>query len=253
VDGRIETFGSRRLRRGEVVDLILPEEPLEHVFEARRVLLDDGAVLAYDKPPFLPVTPTDGVKSWSLLDILRRRPGAGLVVAVHRLDADTSGIVLFARQEAAARRLEEGFAGHAIEKTYLALVRGHPPERGERRSYLVKAEARPGFERWRSGRGADAREAVTAWRVVRRLGPWASLVEVVPATGRHHQIRLHFAEMGHPLYGDRLYGDRRDPVHVHRQMLHASAVRFPHPLGGEAVALRCPPPRDFAEAARRLG
>jgi 23S rRNA pseudouridine955/2504/2580 synthase/23S rRNA pseudouridine1911/1915/1917 synthase len=249
IDGQVETYGSRILKRGEVVEFFLPEEH-EHHFDRARVLLDDVGVLAYDKPAFLPVTPTDAHKSWSLLDILTAQFGE--VHAVHRLDADTSGIVLFARSKQVAERLEAMFRDHAVEKTYHAIVRGHPRESGTYRSYLVKVASRQGFEKWQSGRGADAREAVTTWEVEQRLGPYASLVRVEPKTGRYHQIRIHFSEMGFPLYGDRTYSDRRDPIHVTRHLLHASRVRLPHPVGGPALDIHCQPPREFAEAIELL-
>lgn len=249
INGKVETFGSRVLQYGEVVEFFVPEDR-EHRFDRRRVLFDNVGVLAYDKPPFLPVTPTDGPKSWSLYDILKAQFGE--LHAVHRLDADTSGIVLFARTELMAKRLEAMFRDHAVHKTYHAIVRGHPPEAGERRSYLVKVESRRGFEKWMSGRGADAREAVTAWRVAERLGRYASLVEVEPRTGRHHQIRIHFSEMDFPLYGDRIYSDRQDPVHCMRHMLHASRVRLPHPAGGPSIDIQAPLPAEFAEAAIAL-
>jgi RluA family pseudouridine synthase len=249
IDGRVETYGSRVLKRGEIVEFFLPEET-EHRFDQRRVLLDDVGVFAYDKPPFLPVTPTDAVKSWSLLDILKKATGE--LFPVHRLDADTSGIVLFARSREIAERLEQMFKDHAVEKTYHAIVRGHPRENGTYRSYLVKQEAQRGFEKWKSGRGPDAREAITTWEVERRLGNYGSLVKVMPKTGRYHQIRIHFSEMGFPLYGDRMYSDRRDPIHVTRHLLHASRVQLPHPVGGPAIDVKCKPPRDFDQAIEQL-
>ena len=249
IDGRVETYGSRILKRGEVVEFFLPEDT-EHRFDPRRVLLDDVGVIAYDKPPFLPVTPTDAVKSWSLIDILK--PHLGELFAVHRLDADTSGIVLFARSKEVSERLEKMFRDHAVEKTYHAIVRGHPQESGTYKSYLVKVESQRGFEKWKSGRGPDAREAITTWEVVDRLGRYGSLIRVEPKTGRYHQIRIHFSEMGFPLYGDRFYSDRRDPVHVTRHLLHASRVRLPHPIGGPALDIHCAPPQDFTAAIEQL-
>ncbi len=251
INGRIETFGSRRLLAGEVVELILPPEPTEHVFDAKRLLWSDPCLFAYDKPAFLPVTPTDAAKSWSLTDILRAAV-EGDVIPVHRIDADTSGVVLFARRERTARLMEELFAAHQVRKTYRAIVRGHPPEKGRRVTYLVKVGSGKGFERWKSGRGADAREAITAWEVETRLGRYASLVRIEPETGRHHQIRLHFSEIGHPLYGDRIYGDRLDPVHVHRQLLHASSVQFTHPDDGTPVKIESHLPLDMRQAMGRL-
>ncbi len=250
VNGRIETFASRVLQRGDIVEFTPPEEDAEHQFDAKRILHGEDDLIAYDKPAHLPVTPTDAVKSWSLLDILRQHlPG---LIPVHRLDADTSGVVLFSRQEKLARKLEELFAEHTVKKTYLAIVRGHPREAGERRSYLIKTEARQGTERWKSGRGPDAREAVTRWEVQERLGRFGSLVRVEPQTGRHHQIRLHFSEMGHPIYGDLVYGDRQDPVTAGRHLLHAWKVAFTHPLTGRPVAITAPVPREFRTAAERI-
>ena len=252
INGRIETYGSYKLQRNDIVELLLPEEDPEHVFDERRILHNDRGVLAYDKPPHLAVTPQDGPKSWSLFDILKAALPDQPLFPVHRLDADTSGIVLFAKDQTTATRLEAMFKDHAVEKTYQAIVRGQPREEGLHRSYLVKVAAGKGFERWKSGRGDDAREAVTAWKVEERLGKYGSLVTVHPRTGRYHQIRIHFSELGHPLYGDRQYGDRLDPVHVHRHLLHASEVRLPNPTSGPELRIRSPLPRDMAKAMEAI-
>lgn len=254
INGRIETFGSYTLLSGDVVEFLLPEEEHEHHFDERRILHNDRGVFAYDKPPHLAVTPQDGPKSWSLFDILKASPigQETPLFPVHRLDADTSGIVLFAKDPGTATRLEAFFRDHQVEKTYHAIVRGHPREEGSHRSYLVKVASRKGFEQWKSGRGPDAREAITNWQVEERLGKYGSLVRVQPKTGRYHQIRIHFSELGYPLYGDRVYGDRLDPVHVHRHQLHASEVHLANPTSGPALRIRCPIPRDMLQAMDRL-
>jgi RluA family pseudouridine synthase len=249
INGQVETYGSRQLKYGEIVEFFIAEDN-EHTFDPKRLLLDDVGVIAYDKPAYLPVTPTDAIKSWSLLDILT--PELGELFPVHRLDADTSGIVLFARSQEIATKLEQLFKDHAVEKTYHAIVRGHPREVGQYRSYLVKKKSQPGFEQWQSGRGPDAREAITHWEVEQRLGHYGSLVRVEPKTGRYHQIRIHFSEMDFPLYGDHLYGDRRDPIHVTRHLLHASRIRLPHPVGGSAIDVRSKLPKDFNDAMMQL-
>jgi len=250
INGQVESFGSYKLVAGDVIEVILPQEDTEHVYDVKRLVYADEYFVAYDKPAFLPVTPIDKVKSWSLLDILKA--SLGEIIPVHRLDADTSGIVLFARQAKVARRLEEAFSEHQVEKIYHAIVRGHPREVGNYRSYLIKVRSGQGFEKWKSGRGADAREALTNWTVERRLGPYASLVRVEPKTGRYHQIRIHFSEMGASLYGDRIYGDRRDPVHVHRHLLHASEVHLKHPIDDSKIVIKSPLPRDMVDAMARL-
>lgn len=252
VNGQVESFGSRKLKRGDVVEFFIPaQHQRDHDFEQNRLLHVDPHVVIYDKPPGLPVTPDDGGKKWNLRALLQKQFD-GLIIPVHRLDADTSGIVVFARTEAAARRLEDDFREHKIQKTYLALVRGHPRESGEYRSYLVKVEGTKGQERWKSGRGQDAREAITTWSIEDRVGTFASLVKVVPRTGRHHQIRIHFSEMGHPIYGDRIHGDRQDPIHVTRHLLHAWQLTLAHPDTGLALTVQTSYPTDFSLAMAAL-
>lgn len=252
INGKVESFGSRKLQRGDVVEFFIPSQhQRDHDFEAKRLLHEDAHLLAYDKPPGLPVTPDDGGRKWNLRAVLQKQFD-GTIIPVHRLDADTSGIVVFARTQAAARALEDDFREHRISKTYLSLVRGHPRETGEYRSYLVKVSDGKGQERWRSGRGEDAREAITTWTVSERVGTFASLVKVIPKTGRHHQIRIHFSEMGHPIYGDRIHGDRQDPIHVTRHLLHAWQLTLAHPDSGVALSLETIYPNDFALAVAAL-
>lgn len=252
VNGRVESYGSRKLRKGDIVEFFVPaQHQRDHDFDERRVLFADDDLIAYDKPPGLPVTPDDGGKKWNLRAVLLQQLG-GSVIAVHRLDADTSGIVVFARNPKAARALEDAFREHRIAKTYLALVRGHPLDQGEYRSYLIKVASEKGVEKWKSGRGKDAREAVTTWTVAERIGKYGSLVEVVPKTGRYHQIRIHFSEMGHPIYGDRVHGDRQDPIHVTRHLLHAWKLEIAHPETGKMLRLATPYPADFTAAVKLL-
>jgi len=253
IDGRVETFGSRKLRRGEVVSFVVPdkrERRRRYTFEPERVLYAAHDVVAYDKPPGLPVTPTDAGSGPSLLGILRR--DLGDLLACHRIDADTSGVVLLARDEAVRARYEAAFRDHEVHKRYLALVRGHPAPRGSRRTGLILQDVGQGFERWGSGRGEGALLAITAWRLVERIGRGASLLRVTPKTGRTHQIRVHLAELDHPLFGDRIYGDRRDPIHVARHLLHAEAIDAPHPTGDGRLQIDCPMPEDFRRAIAQL-
>ncbi|MFO0745582.1 MAG: RluA family pseudouridine synthase [Myxococcota bacterium] len=269
VNGRVETFGSRVLIEGDVVELVLPEQAPERTrqaFEPDRVIYVDDDLLVYDKPAGLAVTPpdkkeiNDGGKSsekahakLSLIGLVHERyPEAR---AVHRIDADTTGIVIFARTDDAKAGLEQSFKDQEVEKLYLALVRGVPRAEGTHKSFMVKVEAGLGFEKWASGHGEGSREAVTSWKVLERLGAWASLVEVRPETGRHHQIRIHMKELGHPLIGDTRYGDRRDPVPagvIPRHMLHAAQVTFDHPTSKKRMVLKARPPIDFIAAEQVL-
>lgn len=263
VNGRAESFGSRKLRRGDVVAFIAPSAAKRDPFryDPRRLAHRDARLVVYDKPPGLPVVPTDAGKGPNLLHLVREGlrvddpDGSQFLEAAHRIDADTSGLVLFARDAAMLEHLRTAFAEHTIEKSYEALVRGRPRPTGERKTWLALQERGPGYERWGSARGEGSLHAITAWTVTEQIGRHASLVRVQPRTGRTHQIRVHFAEMDHPLFGDRVYGDRKDPVFAPRHLLHASRVVVPLPDGG-TVDVRCRTPRDFlavVEALRALG
>jgi RluA family pseudouridine synthase len=208
------------------------------------------------------VVAPDGKRTEDLAALVAAEvPGAE---PVHRIDADTTGIVLFAKTRPVQTALEDAFKAHAVEKVYLAIVRGHPRHEGTHRSYLVKVDAGQGFERWvgaqgmRDTRGAPAqtktagREAITRWRLVERLGLYASLLEVRPETGRHHQIRLHMSELGHGLLGDTRYGDRRDPVTIARHMLHAAEIALMHPVSQKRLVLKASLPADFKTAMAKL-
>lgn len=255
VNGRVESFGSRRLHKGDIVEFDPRQAAIATSAEGprcerRRILLDEAGVVVYDKPAGLPVTPTDSGKGPNLLAVLE--PTLGELFPVHRLDADTTGAVALVRTRELQRTLEEAFRSRAVAKTYHALVRGIPKDEGEWRSRLVCRGAQPGQERWASGDGPGALSALTRWTVEQRF-THGSLVRVEPLTGRFHQVRIHFSEMGFPLFGDRTYGDRADPVPVARHMLHASRLEFPHPTQpGRRLTVNCPLPADFRIALKEL-
>jgi len=252
VNGRLETFGSRVLVAGDVIELMLPPATKKKrlAFDRERVVYDDADLLVYDKPSNLQVVPGDGRKGANLTALIQTVvPGAE---PVHRIDADTSGLVVFAKNPTVRAALEEAFKAHAVDKRYLALVRGQPRSEGTHKSYLLKVAAGTGFERWESGAGEGAREAITRWRLVEKVGFWAALIEVSPETGRHHQIRIHMAELGHPLLGDTRYGDRRDPITVPRHMLHAAEIELTHPSTGKKLHLKARLPDDFKAAIESL-
>jgi 23S rRNA pseudouridine1911/1915/1917 synthase len=164
------------------------------------------------------------------------RRGAGRPFVVHRLDRDTSGLLLFARSEAARDALRARWP--EVVKTYLAVVRGRPPEpQGRVETHL--AEGRDFRVRVCDDDEPGAKHAVSAYRVVRESGPY-SLVEVELVTGRKHQIRVHLDSLGCPVIGDALYGRADDPAG--RLGLHASRLCFAHPVMGEPIDVASPLP-----------
>jgi 23S rRNA pseudouridine1911/1915/1917 synthase len=200
---------------------------------------------------FLPPTLAD-----LLPDLLARETGGrpGRVRAVHRLDKETSGLVVFARTAAAERHLGRQFRAHAVERRYLALVRGQP-KAGRIESRLVgdRGDGRRGS----TDRPGEGQRAVTHVRVVEDLGDFA-LVECRLETGRTHQVRIHLGEQGAPLCGERVY-DR--PPHgqplpdgsgAARPCLHAASLGLEHPTTGKRLAWESPLPEDMADLLKRL-
>jgi 23S rRNA pseudouridine1911/1915/1917 synthase len=234
-----------------------PGRPARHRVRTRlSVLAEDSDFVIVDKPAGLLTVPTAERESDTLLarvlDYLhhryRRRPFAGVV---HRIDRDTSGTVVFARNREALRYLQDLFKRHAIEREYVALVEGRPPAFGRLDADLVRDAGlgRRGIAR----RGETGVRAVTRYRVLEQW-PGAALVSVRLETGRTHQIRVHFSAAGHPVLGDPAY--RRSPapppIDVPRQMLHARRLGFRHPQTGSPVAAESPLPADFADAIAAL-
>ncbi len=221
------------------------------------VLFEDAAILVVDKPAGMMVHPAPGYPTGTLVDALRahcpkiagvgsaERPGI-----VHRLDRDTSGVMVVAKTQQAYLALRKSFEAHvAVTKTYLAVLHGAPkPARGTLETLI-------GRKPWDPKRMAvveaaqDGKRAVTHWTVLQRQGNVA-LVEFVIETGRTHQIRVHAAHLGHPIVGDPLYGnstaDRRRAGC--RMLLHAVSLAFPHPVTGRRVEYSAYPPREIIYA-----
>jgi 23S rRNA pseudouridine1911/1915/1917 synthase len=233
---------------------------------AIEVVYSDDAVVVVDKPAGVTTSRSKedaeefgrGVRYLpkTLAELMPAALGAPNrpVYAVHRLDRDTTGLLVFARTRAAATRLTAQFRKHTVDRRYLALTRGIP-QGGRIESVLV-----PDRGDGRRGSGPvgaeDGRRAVTTVTVLEPLGQYA-LVECRLETGRTHQVRIHLGEAGHPLCGERLY-DR--PVHgspvpdgsgAARPLLHAYRLGFEHPETGEVMGWEVDPPGDFAEAVNR--
>jgi 23S rRNA pseudouridine1911/1915/1917 synthase len=220
------------------------------------ILYEDGDLLVINKPAGMTVHPAPGHASATLVNAILAHcddlSGVGGVLRpgiVHRLDRDTSGVILVAKNDAAHRSLVQQLKARTIEKTYVALVEGTPrPSQGT----IEAPIARDPRNRQRMAIVEGGREAVTAYRVIERFAGF-SLVEARPRTGRTHQIRVHLAAIGHPVVGDRIYG--RTSRIAGRHMLHALRIAFDHPRTGERVTLEAPPADDFARAldAARTG
>ncbi|MDQ7007657.1 MAG: RluA family pseudouridine synthase [Acidobacteriota bacterium] len=227
------------------------------------VLYEDEDLLAIDKPPGLVVHPTHNHLRNTVISLLRRRRGEDDLTLAHRLDAETSGVLLLSRHRWAARKLQTAFERGKVRKHYLALVFGHPVEDAFVCRQPLGYHSADTVVYRQSPLAAQTRECETRFRVLRRVGR-LSLVEAELLTGRRHQIRAHLALEGHPVVGDKLYGleDRqvrqylkagelddalRERLGADRCQLHCHSMVFPHPRreSGE-IAVRAEMPADMA-------
>lgn len=247
---------SAKLNRDDVVRVTLPPPSFGNLPPLAipvPVLYEDDDVLVVDKPAGLTVHPAPGysgptlvnavVAHLSRFDAAAARPGI-----VHRLDKNTSGVMVVARHPAALAKVAEQFKKHTVKKVYIALVRGklspatgviEAPigrDSGDRTKMAVSPESR-------------GRHARTVYRVVQYL-PKHTLLEAMPETGRTHQIRVHLAAIGHPVFGDAVYG-QKSPV-LPRQFLHAHQLGFYLPSNGQWREFESPLPADLAQTMKQL-
>ncbi|RKH46595.1 RluA family pseudouridine synthase [Corallococcus sp. AB050B] len=255
VAGKRARDGAVKLLPSQVVTVVLEEagqSPLEAPKPAApmRVLFEDADVLAVDKPAGLNAQPTEGRVGGSLVDLVGEHLGrqAGLV---HRLDRETSGVTVFGKTAAATSALAEAFREGTARKRYLAATGPGLEAGGTVDLPLSKDPSRPG--RWRATRAANG---VPAWTDYRTLfaGEAFSLVELLPRTGRTHQLRAHLTALGHPILGDARYGGAGSAgsLVAPRCLLHAHALELGHPRTGRPLRLEAPVPDDlraFFEAA----
>lgn len=249
---------STPVRPGGVVEIgwvPLHEEPLSI---ALPVIARGEGWLAVDKPSGIPVHPVNRVRENSLIRLLRRQEGEPELRLVHRLDRETTGVLLIAARPDTARALSLAFERGRVEKEYLALVAGEVSEDEGRVDLPIGDRAgRKVFVRREAGSGQPAR---TRWRVERRL-PGRTLLRLFPETGRRHQIRVHLAALGHPILGDILYGRpdrdyldlvtgtrdaRREEGAPARQLLHCARLGFADPGTRAERVVEAPLPADFA-------
>ncbi|HXV74696.1 MAG TPA: RluA family pseudouridine synthase [Candidatus Polarisedimenticolaceae bacterium] len=246
------------VRAGEEVTIV-PRPRDEVVRDLRLDILARGdGWLAVDKPPRIPVHPVHDTVDNSVIRLLRRQLDDTQLRLVHRLDAETSGVLLVARTVEASRRLARAFMERTVGKHYLALVRGNPVADGGTIDLPIgPARGSRVWIRLEAGHGKPAR---TDWRVARRFGE-RTLVRLSPATGRRHQLRVHMTALGHPILGDILYGrtdddylrmvrgegDARASGGPRRQLLHCSRLEFEDPGSGARCAVSAALPADFVE------
>jgi 23S rRNA pseudouridine1911/1915/1917 synthase len=271
--GRVRINGqivkpSHKIRPGETIVFDIPKaEPLELRGESipLDILFEDDVLLILNKPAGLVVHPAPGHWGGTLVNALlhhfqtsggtvstiggKERPGL-----VHRLDKDTSGVMVIAKTDEAHRALSAQFKQHTITRVYEALI-ANVPKKGH--GLIELAIGRDKKERKKfSAHTARPKESVTEYQVDRRFGKLAAHVLLYPRTGRSHQLRVHLASLGHPILGDQTYGGKKvrkvDEVEIPRVMLHARTLGFRHPTTGEFQEYSKPFPSDMEQVIQAL-
>lgn len=233
-----------------------PKDALAFVDIPFPILFEDDAMLVVNKPAGLVVHPSAGhLDGITLVEILRPkfargpwpeeiRPGL-----VHRLDRDTSGVIVLGKTPQAHMKLSKQFALRHAKKTYLALVRGKMPVgEGVIESHLAR---HPGKRQRFAVSSSRGRLAITHFKVLERFGDVGTLVEIRPQTGRTHQIRVHLSSYGHPIFADHVYGQLEKQFEsIKRHMLHAARLQIKHPETDAELDFEAPLPDDFQEALK---
>ena len=263
-EGRVCSAGrplakNHRLTGAETVSVALPDPaPIEAAPEdiPLDVVYEDGDVIVVNKPKGLVVHPAPGHPDGTLVNALLHHCGdslSGIGGAlrpgiVHRIDRDTSGLLIAAKNDFAHQRLSAQLQDHTLSRVYRCIVVGNLREdAGTVDAPIGRCPA----DRKKMAVVAGGRPAVTHWTVLERL-PGHTYVECRLETGRTHQIRVHMASIGHPILGDTVYGAKKAVPGLQGQCLHAVGLRFLHPRTGEAVELWCDLPEEFQAQLRKL-
>ena len=258
----LRTKTNYKTKYKDIISITIPEE--DRVLEPENIPIEilyvDDFLIVVNKPPDMVIYPAAGHSSGTLLNAIAYhskklasvggplRPGV-----VHRLDKDTSGVMVVALEDSAYYNLVEQFRQRSINRKYKALIYGALKKvSGE---IVLKIGRSESDRKKMSTKVRRGKEAVTSWKVIERLTD-ATLIEAKLGTGRTHQIRVHFASIGHPVLGDKTYGKKttldtgKQKITFPRQMLHAELLGFTHPATGEYMEFRTEMPQDMTELSR---
>lgn len=246
INDKTERFASTLLGAGDQVVLNLENIPIPSVQreEKERVLFEDSHLLVYDKP--------SGVNcdAQGILKFLQKRNPS--IQLIHRLDRDTTGVILLAKNPQTFGKMVEQFKQHQVQKRYFAFVDGLVAKtEGTINNHLGKLKDFAGQSLWGSVNFGGL-AAITEWKCIKK-GAAATLLECTPKTGRTHQLRVHLSEMGHPILGDFQYGKKfRCAYRPARMLLHSQEISFYHPITGEHFQITAPIPEDFKSAQEQI-
>lgn len=242
VNGKTERFASTPVYEGDSIVCYFDDPiPSHQTIDPARIIFEDDSLLIYNKPSGL---------ACDEKGILLLFPQLKLV---HRLDRDTTGLLIFAKNDISFQNLVKQFKEYKVKKKYLAIVDGQMTKpQGKIENYLGKQTSFSGQTVYGATTDSKGLYACTEWTKL-KVQPQASLLACYPKTGRTHQIRVHLAESGHPLLSDFQYGKKfRCAFRPTHYLLHAESLSFFHPVTGEELHLTVPPPKDFQVAVKSL-
>ena len=242
---------SHKVNLGESIEIELPDDVSSNLTPWQLeldIIYEDNCILVIDKPAGIAVHPAPGHQNQTIANaLINHNPGVSNIGAnsrpgiIHRLDMDTSGLLITAKNELAHRKISEQFADRTIQKSYYALVNGIP----ENSQAIIDAPiGRSPFNRQQMDIVSTGKSALTQYEIVDTYKSH-SLLKVSPRTGRTHQIRVHLKSIGHPVVGDSMYG-KVDPE-LNRHFLHASSISFTHPESGEPLSLKSDLPIQLSQ------
>ena len=250
---------SYKVQEGDVIHINVPEAREANIKPENipiDIIYQDNDIIVVNKPKGLVVHPADGNPDGTLVNAIMAickdglsgiggelRPGI-----VHRLDKDTSGLLIVAKNDKAHRLMSEQIKNREVRKIYIALVKGVV---SENEATIDMPIGRSTKDRKKMAVRKDGKEAVTHFKVLKRY-PNYTLLEVKIDTGRTHQIRVHMAEIGHPVVGDMVYSSGKNEFGVEGQMLHAKSLDFKHPITGKQMHLEAPLPKYFEDVLDKL-
>lgn len=260
VDGKVCTSKKLLLKKQQNVEIRVPEPEILHV-EAEDIPLDiryeDDDLLIVNKPRGMVVHPAAGNYSGTLVNAVMHHCGDSLSSIngiirpgiVHRIDKDTSGLLMIAKNDAAHRLLAQQLAEHSITRAYRAIVYNNFKE--DEGTVDAPIGRDPKNRLRQAVTQTNSKRAVTHYRVLERLGAF-TYIEARLETGRTHQIRVHMAHIRHPLVGDPLYGPSKNPFGINGQLLHARLLGFQHPATGAYMEFESEPPEEFRQVLDKL-
>lgn len=249
---------SYKVKENDEIRIII-EEPKKSSLKPENIPLDiiyeDNDIIVINKPKGMVVHPGNGNHEGTLVNAVlayakdlsgiggELRPGI-----VHRIDKDTSGLIIVAKNDEAHKNLSEEIKNHEVTKIYTCLIRGNISEDD---ATIDMPIGRDKNDRKKMAVTEDGKKAITHFRVLKRYGNY-TLLRVKIDTGRTHQIRVHMAKIGHPIIGDEVYSNGKNEFNVHGQMLHSTYLKFKHPVTGKELELEAPLPQYFQDVLEQL-